>query len=49
VTTIKQGGFYINYVRMQNPNEVLSEQFILKNNITIVSVGKRNYRLVKWL
>ena len=49
VNTIQDGGFYVNYVKICNPGTVLNEQFILANNVTIVSVGKRNHRLVRWI
>ncbi len=49
VNTIEEGGFYLNYVRVDRPSLPLTEQHILPNHITIVSVGKKSHRLVRWL
>ncbi|KAF7281871.1 hypothetical protein GWI33_004072 [Rhynchophorus ferrugineus] len=47
---ISAGGFYINQKRVQNPSEVLSSNaHILKNNISLIRVGKKNYYIVRWL
>lgn len=48
--TITEGGFYVNYKKVQNPVEVLSPSaHILPNNLTLLRVGKKNYCIVKWL
>ncbi|ELT97168.1 hypothetical protein CAPTEDRAFT_18730 [Capitella teleta] len=48
--TIKEGGIYLNEVRMSEASHVLiPSQHILPNNITILRLGKKNYHLVKWL
>ncbi|XP_077294361.1 tyrosine--tRNA ligase, mitochondrial [Arctopsyche grandis] len=47
---IKAGGFYINYQKVTNFQEVLVESsHILPNKITVMRVGKKNYSIVKWL
>uniref|UniRef100_A0A8D8VLW0 Tyrosine--tRNA ligase n=1 Tax=Cacopsylla melanoneura TaxID=428564 RepID=A0A8D8VLW0_9HEMI len=48
--TICEGGFYVNYKKAQNPDEVISPSaHILPNSLTLLRVGKRNYCIVKWL
>ncbi len=37
---IQAGGFFINYKRVTSPNQALSENDILPNDITLVRVGK---------
>lgn len=49
VNAIQEGGFYLNYLKVRRPGMIITEQFILQNNITIVSVGKKSHRLVRWL
>lgn len=47
---ISAGGFYINQQRVNNPSEILNlNAHILKNNVSLLRVGKRNYYIVKWL
>ncbi|XP_033117961.1 tyrosine--tRNA ligase, mitochondrial-like isoform X2 [Anneissia japonica] len=47
--TIREGGLYINNNRVTNPNQVLLKgEHILKNNLTFIRVGKKNYYIVKW-
>lgn len=47
---IPAGGFYINYNKILNVNEVLTPGIhILPNNLTLVRVGKKTYHVVKWL
>ncbi|KAI4501361.1 hypothetical protein M0802_003734 [Mischocyttarus mexicanus] len=47
---IEAGGFYINYNKVTNLNEVLVPGIhILPNNTTLLRVGKRNYYIVRWL
>ncbi|CAH1100266.1 unnamed protein product [Psylliodes chrysocephalus] len=47
---ISAGGFYINQQRVNNPSEVINlDVQRLKNNISLLRVGKRNYYIVKWL
>lgn len=40
VSTIKEGGFYVNYIRINDSSQIIDESLILQNNLTIVSVGK---------
>lgn len=48
--TITEGGFYVNYKKVQNPQEVISPSaHILPNSLTLLRVGKKNYCVVKWL
>ncbi|KAH9392395.1 Tyrosine--tRNA ligase, mitochondrial [Tyrophagus putrescentiae] len=49
VNTIEEGGFYLNYAQVDRPSLPFTEQHILPNHITIVSVGKKSHRLVRWL
>ncbi|KAH9506562.1 Tyrosine--tRNA ligase, mitochondrial [Dermatophagoides farinae] len=51
INTIKDGGFYINYNRHSKADDLIENkpEHILKNHITIVSLGKRNHCLIKWL
>ncbi|XP_058444902.1 tyrosine--tRNA ligase, mitochondrial [Malaya genurostris] len=47
---IQAGGFTINLNKARNPLEVLAPGVhILKNGISLLRVGKRNYYIVKWL
>ena len=47
---IAAGGFYVNQVKMLNPDEVIVHGVhILDNNLTLVRVGKKNYYLVEWM
>ncbi|KAF7987269.1 hypothetical protein HCN44_003031 [Aphidius gifuensis] len=44
------GGYYINHSKIINPSEVLTPGIhILKNNTTLVRVGKKNYHVIRWL
>lgn len=46
---IGAGGFYVNQVRRQNPEEVVMPgNHILPNETSLVRVGKRNYYIVEW-
>ncbi|XP_059472108.1 tyrosine--tRNA ligase, mitochondrial [Neocloeon triangulifer] len=46
---ISAGGFYVNMRRMNDPNQVFHPaDFILKNKITLVRTGKRNYHIINW-
>lgn len=46
---ISAGGFYVNQKKVRNPAEVLNYQVhVLKNKVTLLRVGKRNYYIVKW-
>ncbi|XP_055551361.1 tyrosine--tRNA ligase, mitochondrial [Wyeomyia smithii] len=50
VRIIQAGGFTINLNRAKNVSEVLTPGVhILKNNISLLRVGKRNYYIVRWL
>lgn len=47
---IKAGGFYLNQGRVTNIDEVIVPGIhVLKNGITLLRVGKRNYYIVKWV
>lgn len=47
---IKAGGFYLNQGRMKNIDEVIVPGVhILKNGLTLLRVGKKNYYIVKWV
>ncbi|XP_043255813.1 tyrosine--tRNA ligase, mitochondrial [Colletes gigas] len=47
---IAAGGFYVNYSKVTNTEEVLVPGIhILSNNITLLRVGKKTYYIVKWL
>ena len=47
---IKGGGFYINYQRITNTEEVIvSGIHILSNNISLLRVGKRTYHIIRLL
>ncbi|XP_058835234.1 tyrosine--tRNA ligase, mitochondrial [Topomyia yanbarensis] len=50
IRIIQAGGFSINLNKAKNVSEVLSPGVhILKNGISLLRVGKRNYYIVKWL
>ncbi|XP_018568451.1 tyrosine--tRNA ligase, mitochondrial [Anoplophora glabripennis] len=50
IRIISAGGFYINQQKVNNPSEVLNlGVHRLRNNVTLLRVGKRNYYIVKWL
>ena len=44
------GGFSINFRRCTNPNQclVLGEHILIKNNISLLRVGKKNFYLIQW-
>lgn len=47
---IESGGFYINYQRITNTEEVIVPGVhILSNNISLLRVGKRTYHIIRWL
>ncbi|CAL7941958.1 unnamed protein product [Xylocopa violacea] len=47
---IEAGGFYINYQKITNTEEVLVPGIhILSNNVSLVRVGKKTYHVVRWL
>ncbi|ALC41909.1 CG16912 [Drosophila busckii] len=49
VRIINAGGFYINQKRVQNITEVISTGIhILRNGISLLRVGKRNFYIVRW-
>ena len=46
---IEAGGFFINYQRVNNFEEVIVPGIhILPNQITLARVGKKNYHVIKW-
>ncbi|CAG9827532.1 unnamed protein product [Diabrotica balteata] len=50
VRIISAGGFYINHQKVNNPSEVINLSIHrLKNNSTLLRVGKRNYYIIKWI
>ncbi|CAG9865523.1 unnamed protein product [Phyllotreta striolata] len=50
IRIISAGGFYINQQRVNNPSEIVNLNIHrLKNNTSLLRVGKRNYYIVKWL
>lgn len=47
---IPAGGFHVNYQKITNINEIISQGIhVLPNNITLIRVGKRNYHIVRWM
>ncbi|XP_053318679.1 tyrosine--tRNA ligase, mitochondrial [Spea bombifrons] len=47
---ISSGGLSINHRRVTNPDEVLVVgQHILKNGLSLLKVGKKNFYIVKWM
>ncbi|EDV57071.1 tyrosine--tRNA ligase, mitochondrial [Drosophila erecta] len=49
VRIINAGGFYVNQKRVQNIAEVLTTGVhILRNGISLLRVGKRNFYIVRW-
>uniref|UniRef100_A0A8C5N4Y5 Tyrosine--tRNA ligase n=1 Tax=Leptobrachium leishanense TaxID=445787 RepID=A0A8C5N4Y5_9ANUR len=47
---IMAGGLSINHQKVTNPDEVLVPgQHILKNGLSLIKVGKKNFYIVKWL
>ncbi|KAK9883730.1 hypothetical protein WA026_001918 [Henosepilachna vigintioctopunctata] len=49
IRIISAGGFYVNQVKASNPNEVLNMNVhVLRNNLTLLRVGKKNYYIIKW-
>lgn len=47
---IEAGGFYINYQKITNTEEVIVPGVhILGNNVSLLRVGKKNYHVVRWL
>ncbi|XP_014255189.1 tyrosine--tRNA ligase, mitochondrial [Cimex lectularius] len=47
---ITAGGFYMNYNRTKNPEELLVPGVhILPNNVSLLRVGKRNFWIIRWL
>lgn len=46
---IRAGGFYVNGEKVNDPSTVFDEQkHILKNDLTLIRVGKRRYFIVRW-
>lgn len=46
---IAAGGFYINYQKITNLNEVIVPGIhILSNNLSLLRVGKKTYHIVRW-
>ena len=49
VRIIRAGGFYINMVRVENTEEILTHgKHIMANRLTVIRVGKKNYYIVEW-
>ena len=49
VRIIRAGGFYINMVRVENTEEILTHgKHIMGNGLTVIRVGKKNYYIVEW-
>ena len=49
VRIIRAGGFYINMVRVDNTEEILTHgKHIMGNGLTVIRVGKKNYYIVEW-
>ncbi|KAH8283493.1 hypothetical protein KR018_004146 [Drosophila ironensis] len=49
VRIINAGGFYVNQKRVQNIAEVISTGIhILRNGVSLLRVGKRNFYIVRW-
>jgi len=47
---ITDGGVSINGIRVTNPETVLVlGQHILKNGVSLLRIGKKNYYIIKWL
>lgn len=47
---ISAGGFYVNQKRAQNIAEVITQGIhILKNGLTLLRVGKKNFYIIKWM
>ncbi|XP_065368744.1 tyrosine--tRNA ligase, mitochondrial [Calliphora vicina] len=50
IRIIAAGGFYVNQKRSQNIAELVTQGIhVLKNGLTLLRVGKRNFYIVKWL
>lgn len=50
IRIITAGGFYVNQKRSQNVAELVTQGIhVLKNGLTLLRVGKRNFYIVKWL
>ncbi|XP_063301130.1 tyrosine--tRNA ligase, mitochondrial [Pelobates fuscus] len=47
---ITRGGLSINHQKITNPDEILVPgQHILKNGLSLIKVGKKNFYILKWL
>lgn len=47
---ITDGGVSINHQQVTNPESVLViGQHILKNGLSLLKIGKRNFYIIKWL
>ncbi|XP_011497398.1 PREDICTED: tyrosine--tRNA ligase, mitochondrial [Ceratosolen solmsi marchali] len=47
---INAGGFYINYEKVTDVNEIIHpDKYILPNNITLLRTGKKTYHIVQWM
>ncbi|CAM4485181.1 unnamed protein product [Lepidochelys kempii] len=47
---ITDGGVSINYIQVTNPETVLViGQHILKNGVSLLRIGKKNFYIIKWL
>lgn len=50
IAAMKEGGFYINGVKFTDPNAKFSFQdFLILDQFSLVSWGKRKHFLIKWI
>lgn len=50
VRIINAGGFYINYRRVTDVDQVIKPGVhILPNNVTLIRTGKKTYHVVRWM
>jgi len=49
IRIIEAGGFFLNYRKISNFDEmIVPGVHILRNNISLARVGKKNYYVIKW-
>ncbi|CAB0040847.1 unnamed protein product [Trichogramma brassicae] len=49
IRVINAGGFHINYTRITDIDQIISGKHRLKNDVTLIRVGKKTYFVIKWL
>lgn len=50
IRVIRQGGLYVNHVRISEPECVLVPgTHVLPNRVTLLRLGKRNYLIIRWI